>query len=389
MNRSKTNNADAVLHEAWRLFRRRRYRETLLALQRIPAGGRASMFTDYLSAMCMLHLDLYDRAFELITRASRQYPDEPVFDEMTAYLHLKSAENSEVFTAAIVQLGLTERSLRIRRLFEYALKSEDFISFQKRVRINECVSKIHPPRNLFVFDVKKIISVLNKGRSRKNVLLLLAAVFISAAAVLVISTGQYFESIFGRLRTVGGKGETDVLFGEDDLALKRYPVIDISASQQKYQYRSSDRVLSDYASARQKVKHGDYNNALIIVNRLMNSNASVQIRERASFVKKFILAQEDRIPAGIKTEDLLKDPLLYNGVITVIKGKTANIKTKNGTTSLNLLVDFKGGNFKCMAEVLFNKDIIVEDNVIIDIECMFLYTIEESRTIIAEGIMIK
>ncbi len=382
MTRSQTNSSTKLLRDAWRFYRRGRYRETLLILQRAVASLRAHFYIDYLSALCMLHLDQYDRAFELITRAAREFPSEIVFSEMMAYLHLKSAVNVDVFTATIVQLGLIDSSFRVRRLFDRASKADAdaFAHFQKRTRISECVTRIPPPREplrlQFIFNGKRKSAAARPRFGRKLLLTIpLSALVISAVAYIVL-----FKPLSR------GSAQSDSLFAEDEAALRRYPVMDIAAAKASYVYTSSERLLQDYSRARKLVKEGDSNEGLILVNRILNSNASVHLRERAAFIKKFVLVQDERKASVIASAELLNNPLLYNGVVVILRGKAVNVRTKNNSTSLELLVGAKANMFECMAEVLFRDKVNIVEGDETELKAIFLHAVKERNVIVVEGI---
>lgn len=386
MIRSQTSSNSSILHEAWRFYRRRRYREALLVLQRLSSGPRSTFYPDYLSALCMLHLDHYDRALEIITRASRDYPGEAVFAEMTSYLHLKSADSGESFTATLVQLGLTDRSLRIRRLFECAIRSDDFIAFQRRTRISECVTRIPPP-----FEALSLSIPFLRKKSGRNGRSRFRAAFVAIPAVLIIAAALAYLAVNSLRFSAFSGGDTrgsayDSLFAEDDSALRRYPAIEIAAGKAAYVYATPDSLFADYDLARRRVKSGDGNGGLIIVNRIMNSNASVQLRERAAFIKKFILAQQDRKVSRVRSEELLRDPLLYNGSLLYLQGKAANVRTKNDATTMNLLVGAVGDKFECMAEVIFREAVSVKEGENVEIEVIFLHAIDEGNVLVVEGV---
>lgn len=349
-------------------------------LQNISGNPRQRRYSDYLCALCMLYLDQFDRAFELITRAIREYPDEIAFSEMMAYFHLKSAESAEVFTANLVVLGLNERSLKTRRLFECAMREHSFTEFQKKARISECVTRIPPPRE----------SLFKRPSSSRKIKISPAVIvktaLITLPVIVVVVALLYFNSGTSLFHMDKSGSKYDSLFSEDESALRRYPAIEISAEKAVYHYDSSEALLADYSLARKKIKNGDANGGIVLANKILHSNASVHLKERAAFIKNFTLAIEDRNSSIISIRELLDDPLLYNGTRIRLKGKAANVRYKNNATTFTLLVDARGDTFECTAEVVFHSQIQLNDGENTEIEVTFLHAVREGKALVVEGL---
>jgi hypothetical protein len=148
-------------------------------------------------------------------------------------------------------------------------------------------------------------------------------------------------------------------------------------------YYSNDEVINDFRKAKILIKNEKYNDALIIINKIANSNANYRVKERNEFLQKYISNVEYKNYSPIPVEKVLQKSYLYKGSFVQWKGKIANLKSSENKLQFNLLIDYtKEDKFSGVIDVFYgkeNKDIKNGD--IVTLEGVFINTIGNSNRI--------
>jgi len=116
-----------------------------------------------------------------------------------------------------------------------------------------------------------------------------------------------------------------------------------------------ERALSQFTTYRDEA-------ARINLNRILESNASEGLKNRAHIIISYMeVPGFDTFKRGDNSayDDVVKDPLLYNGVHVIWRGRLANVVTADTGTSFDLLVDYDTGSpiMKGPVPVIFNRAI--------------------------------
>ncbi len=99
--------------------------------------------------------------------------------------------------------------------------------------------------------------------------------------------------------------------------------------------------LADFEKAKADFENYRDNAALVLLNRLLLSNASGSIKEKARILKGFVRKPDFRTVKDIPDYAVVaKSPELYEGCSVVWKGRAANIVEERGMTSFHFLVGY-------------------------------------------------
>jgi len=110
-----------------------------------------------------------------------------------------------------------------------------------------------------------------------------------------------------------------------------------------YRYILTDKAaLESFDRAKAFFQAYRDNAALIELNRLLGSNASPSIKEKAKTLKNFVSAPDFRTVKDVPSYgDLARDPALYEGCAVLWKGRAANIESDpSGALSFDFLVGY-------------------------------------------------
>ncbi|HNX59891.1 MAG TPA: hypothetical protein PKK43_12380, partial [Spirochaetota bacterium] len=172
------------------------------------------------------------------------------------------------------------------------------------------------------------------------------------------------------------RGNED-MFARTLLPDERYPLIGKKSIEEKYTYENEDDLRADYEKARMLMKNSKYNDALLILNRINNSNAQPGIRDRVQFLVKYISGIGDRDAEMIPCEKISADPVLYRGVMISVTGIVKETYGKKGTSSMSIVPDSDKNR---VVEIYSNTMSHFKVNDRLKVEGMFSQTVgKESR----------
>ena len=115
----------------------------------------------------------------------------------------------------------------------------------------------------------------------------------------------------------------------------------------------------------------------MLINKISASNANFTVKEKADFLRKFILDVDGREASGVSYGDVAKRPYLYRGMIVQWRGKTANLRRKEGKMYFNLLIEYRdNGVFSGIVDAYSQKDYEkLTNGDIVDVRAIFVNTI--------------
>jgi len=108
---------------------------------------------------------------------------------------------------------------------------------------------------------------------------------------------------------------------------------------------TEDQVLASFEKAKRHFQDYRDNAALIEINRILGSNASDQVKEKASTLKNFVGKPDFRtIRDDPSYAEAARDPRLYDGCSVAWKGMAANVESRGGSTRFDFLVGYHDKN---------------------------------------------
>jgi hypothetical protein len=106
-----------------------------------------------------------------------------------------------------------------------------------------------------------------------------------------------------------------------------------------YTYRSRDAIINDFEKAKKLLAERKVNQCRFILQRLMESNADFQTREKAriflSFIPDLPFAEFND---NLLVRDLFSDPKLRTGSLILLSGELRDAATRSGATTYYLMV---------------------------------------------------
>ncbi len=350
-----------LIREAFRYFRKKRYDEAALILEKVVSAETRSPYPHFLLCVSLLLHSRLGEADHVMNNLRRIAPGYLPLVELDAFLFFKAAPSSQ--TAVIKYLEALEKFpgdkylTATMRLLQSVRNFEDF---QKEAKLVDHVRIPRPGLRPFISFKRKsrpITRVAEKSRTApryhgKNYSKILTVILI----IVFIGGGSYlaFELFLKNLNIIKIQPNFDAV----ELDGLRYDLIDkIKKDKPPFFYFTDSELLKDFGEAKQLIKNERYNEALILINKISNSNANFRVLERADFLRKFIQGVEDREYSDVAINTVVERPYLYRGVLVKWKGRIANLKRKDAKMFFNLLVDYeKDDIFAGVIDVYSEKD---------------------------------
>lgn len=327
--------SDRLVKEAYAAIRKGRPGEAFMILEKLPKNGY-DPYPLFLSALSSLMCDQIEQGLSFSKRLRAHYPEYIPGREIDAFIRIKSAKSKEDAVVALIELTPKGSDARhFRKLADRIRHTDDFETFQKKFSVKDCVrySK-HPPVGKSAKDFSSKTVHLDHRRKRNvfRVVLIFFITIICGAGG--ISGYLYLKQIDNRVT----RGNEDV-FSRSFIPDDRYPLIGKKSIEEKYSYENEDELRADYEKARMLMKNSKFNDALLILNRINNSNAQPGIRDRVQFLVKYISGISDRDAEMIPCGKISADPVLYRGVMISVTGIVKEAYGKKRTSSMSIIPD--------------------------------------------------
>ncbi len=377
--------ASSVVYEAYKAYRKGRFLEVLALLDSPALSSTRDPYSIILCAMACLQLNKFARVEELMSKAGSIAPQYPLYNQLKAFLYLKAAPD---FESALLYYGELLAKIPSDRILVKSLarlrRVKNFEEFQRNARIDDFVALAKPNRKLFErFSSPKAIKISRKSptlfeknyfskRVKRFIFIITSLIFIAVIAFFSLrGTRVQCSKAELAFHTRFDEIEQVTLDGSGFDLIER-----ITKKKQPEYYYNSESLQEDFRASKQLIKSGRLNEALKKINKIIHSNANMSVRERASFLKRFIIAIEDRQWEEISYSEIMKNPHLYGGYSLQWKGKSANVKKRQTAIVFNLLVDYRATDqFTGMAEVyceqcgetIKNGDMVVVKGLFMDV----------------------
>lgn len=330
MNSSEMRN---IIQSAYNALIKGRVDEADRLLDGILKNGHEP-YPMFLSTIALFLTDHLDKALSLSKRLRSYYPDYLPGRELDAFIRLKSAATRDEAVVAYVELSPGGRDgSHFEKMAGRIRSAYDFAVYQKKLRVTDCVRlRRYRPGSVYEKspdDYQRIIAKKKpqkKGSVILRILLILLLMGIAAVSYL------YFSGILIKKPTATKIEMTEIPDGP-------YPIIGKHPVDERFAYSSDDAVRKDFNEAKMLTRDGHFNKALLILNRIMLSNAQPSVRDRVDFLRTYIRDSENRDVDQIDLAILVKDPLLYKGLMMRFHGRVSEKTSREGGDAYTISSD--------------------------------------------------
>jgi len=303
------------LAEAETLFRRKRHPAVIGLLEPLAAAYRDSSRYYYLLGLSYLFMDDSGGAYSCLRRAAQIDFRDPGIAYAMAAIHVRRGETDKAIQCYLEILERDPANRRARRA----------LSFLRSIAASGKNSE-SIPRN----TARKLYPVA----SRPEIFLVPIALAAVVACVVLV-----FPAARGLLesRKPSRPGVSGITLDSRD---NERPVttggtfsVVLTANEALETFEKAKRLFIEYRDEA----------ALVELNRLSSSNASVSIKAKADALRAYV-----RVPGFSDIKDsftyteVMAAPNLYDGVCVVWRGLAANVLERSGGTGFDLLVGYEG-----------------------------------------------
>jgi tetratricopeptide (TPR) repeat protein len=313
------------LTRAARLARGGKYDAATQLLEGEVYNYRDSFMFFYLLGLCSLYGGNYGGAHDYLMRARELNPREPAVLLALAALYVKRTDTRRAISLYLEVQDIDGKN----RIAKNALKilrkysgSDDLAAWIESGKLRG----LYPP-----FPHEKLTAA---KLARKII-----AIVVAAVAVVTVVAGLVKFNPLPRHADREGFAESVLLQSEIEKPLQTGGV---------FQFMLTERqILSTYNLARRLFNEGRDNAAMVEINRILESNASEGIKNRARVMARYLEppsfdALKQEAADNIKYADAAKAPLLYRNCYVLWRGMAANIAEGQNETSFIFLVGYDG-----------------------------------------------
>jgi len=378
-------NTSPVLLDAYRSYRAGRYADAAVLLENLASSGARDPYPLLLLSLAHLQLGRFARSDEILKKIAAVDQHYRPYNQLRAYLYMKGAPDFESALSLYVDLiGKYPGDRTLARAQRVLRKARDFERFQREAKLDDFVQVPRPPRgSLFGFTERSGRTApvsaparrrefrISRRLKRKLAISVALAAAIAGAAALFMARGSIGDYFRERAAAPSGMETVDqvTLDGSGfDLVEK------ISRTRRPEFYYSGTALRDDFLNSKQLIRGGRYNDALLLINKILSSNANMPVKERASFLRRFIVNIEDREWADIPLKSITERPHLYGGVSVLWRGRVANLKKRQGAIVFNLLVDYRSEDvFAGVADVFLEAaDDTLKNGDMVEMKAVFM-----------------
>ena len=396
MKQSNDKNTFHHLREAYIAFKKKNYTNAIIILEQTKDSGHDDHYALFLQAVCLLYSNNFPAANNMMEKIQRIAPAYIPFIQLKTFLALKSSVSRENALAAYISALEKNSSDRyLRKGLRGVEVSKDFYKYQKEAKISDLVYIPKPGRmdntgsSTFVSPRFVTPGFLRGGETRRrskkiiNINTTYAAVIVPVVIVVAAVTTLYINSAefswFKNTDAVKLDSENISKIDMVDISGSGYGIINrINQEKTPEFYPSGDTLLNDFNEARMLMKKGLFNKAIVILNRIANSNASFPVKEKCDFLTGFIMQSDEKVYEEIDFKQINEKPYLYRGIAVRFTGKAANVKEIKGGTAFTVMVGFDGNNFKGVCDVYDTSEGIINNGDIVQVDGVYILNIGKS-----------
>ena len=360
------NKHSLQVKEAYNSFKKKRYSDVIILLERLISSRLRDPYPYFLLSLSYLLTNRFSEADLMLKKIKMIDPEFLPGHQLESFIILKSAASFEIVLSKYIDiLEKYPNDKYLNRALNALRREKDFSRFQSNARLKDFV---YLPKR----GKRRLVAI--KEEERKRYLTKIVVFTVIALVLITIIAAITYLSFIQKTKEYRNKDQIDLIY----LDGSRYDLIDkIKKEKTPIFYYSNEEVLRDFNKAKHLIKKDEYNRALILLNKILNSNANFRVKERVEFLRKFILNVEDRKYSIISFREVSQKPYLYRGLFIKWKGRVANLKRKDHRLLLNLLVDYKKNDiFTGIIDVYSEKyPNGIKNGDIVEVDAVFVYTI--------------
>ncbi len=391
MKQSNDKNTFHHLREAYAAFRKKNYTNAVIILEQIKDSGYDDHYGLFLQAVCLLYSNNFQAAGNVMEKIQRINPSFVPFIQLKTFLALKSSSSRESAIAAYISaLEKNSSDKYLRKGLRCVEESKDFYRYQKQAKISDLV-QIPAPGKIsgtvsFLPETRGFLRRKDLKRGKRKIISInpaYAAIILSVIVIIAVLTTLYIKSaeftLLSRTGVVKLDSESIEKIDMVDLGGSGYGIINrINQEKTPEFYTSGDMLLRDFNEARALMKKGLFNKAIVILNRIENSNASFPVKEKCDFLTGFIMQSDEKNYEELEIKQINQKPYLYRGSAVKFTGKAVNVKDIKGGTAFSVMVGFDGNNFKGICDVYDTSEGIIDNGDIVEVKGMYILNIGKS-----------
>ena len=313
---------DPILGKATRLARSGNYEETIKILEQEEERYRGSFHYNYLRGVCCLHIGDYSGALEQFRNANKIKSKSPLplLGMAVLYFRRGDIEKAVDFYLDVQELDKKNRCAeKALTMIRKHARMEDFSVILESGKLK----KLYPP-------------VPFAGLSMPHIMIGAVAVFSLCTLLFgILVNTKVIPNPFEK------KGDRHTLSGFVLSADDRNQPIQTGSSY-RYVLTRTD-VLNTYERAQNLFTSYRDEKAKIELNRILESNASEAVKNKARILLSFMEApgfDNFKKNDNVTYSDAIADPPLYRDVHVIWRGMAANVTTVQNVTSFDLLVGY-------------------------------------------------
>jgi hypothetical protein len=353
----KLNDSAYLIRDAYRSFRKQRYNEAYVILEQIVSSKPDAPYPYFLLAVVYLFVNKFNKSADVIAGMSSRYKDYTPIVQLEAFLNMKAAASFEAALAyyiSKIEEYPNDRTLKKGAALVRAVS--DFKELQREARLEDFVDigpppaapKIRVPRRLGAqkkrrFAMARPSFPLPQWKRGAAALLIGAA---AAAVLIVLKIPAGIKSISPEEARIVDAAE---ISGPTGALLNS-----LSSAKTREFYASTESLTADFNRARALLKSAEHNKAVLILNKISESNASFMVKEKTDFLISFIINADEREYEEIPFEKLTAEARLHRGYAVSWTGRVANLKNVNNSRSFTMLVDYKKDSFSGTVNVFYD-----------------------------------
>ncbi len=305
------------LKKAVKLYKHRKYTQVLQLLEAQIFRYRQNYQFYYTLGMSCLHTGDYSGAASFLQRALSLRPGEEKALLGMAVVHLKQQKTAEALQDWFEVIDQNPRNV-------YALRGL------------AAVKKYGDPDRLYDFTESRQIRKLIPNDASPSVPLIITGI-IGVSAILLFLFYPSYKSFLPEFNR--GDKRSEIL--QLDLTVGDYLQDLPSSTEARYELteagirRLYDSVIENFHSYNDNLAQRD-------INRLLLSNASEEIKRKASLLEGYVRTPTfDSLKNSFDYRDVQKDPLLYNNCFVIWRGKVSNLQVGSDSMRFDLLAGYE------------------------------------------------
>ncbi len=321
-----------IYQNALRSFRKGKPAEVLAILKDIVESDTDHIPALKLTAFSLIetgHLDEAKRHFIRLLQFNRNDPETL---NALAYLELSEGDAAKGINYLLDAVYVDDENERLKKNLEMLKGVRDAKLAFSLIKPKDFLFIELPQPNASEIMREKLSAIFGSPFARISVI-------VSVLVILGVLFYLFYPSITNwamdyRYRRGFGPRYDRIAIAEIDKLVE---------DRQRYSIRiSEEEVNRDMHLIRQHIENNQRNRALVLINKILHSDADERIKERVRNLQLFVPEPDPQNPGFVPNyRDVVRAPFLYEGVYVRWNGTVANLEHRGrDQTSFDLLINF-------------------------------------------------